>query len=99
MKHLTSREDVIYYSVSLWAILQSISEATDKVYTHHFQYIGRSELKDKPLLRKLLRTMEKWGLVANHDEGFNLHKWSITEKGRLFYSSNSYDKSVFLPMI
>lgn len=52
-------------------------------YTHHFESgISSFTGKDnRPRLRKYLRYLEGKGYVKNHNLGFNMHQWSITQDG------------------
>ena len=77
-----SPDNQMYYRHSLRAILAELTDGK-QVYTHHFEYLGLSSIsRDRPLLRKCLRTLEAQGFIENINLGFNIHQWKITEAGK-----------------
>lgn len=84
MNQLLTDNDRMYYRTGLQQILHLLRDG-QKHYTHHFEYIGCSYFAGKanrPFLRKCLRTLEADGLVQNFDQGWNVHMWQITDKGK-----------------
>lgn len=84
MSKLLSDNERVYYK----SVLQSIVNALEKcspAYTHHFESIGHMCIKGKdnrPLLRRMLRTLEADGIVENIDLGCNTHKWKLIKKAQ-----------------
>jgi hypothetical protein len=89
MPELLSDNDRMYYRTALQKILHAMRDG-HKHYTHAFEnvygylFAGKH---NRALLRKCLRTLEADGLVQNFDEGFNVHMWQITEKGKQHLTS------------
>lgn len=82
MSEILSDNDRMYYRTGLKKILHALRDG-QKHYTHHFEQITCFSGKDnRPLLRKCLRTLEADGLVQNFDQGYNIHMWQITDKGK-----------------
>ena len=82
MNQLLTDNDRMYYCTALQQIVNLLRDG-QKHYTHHFEQIACFSGKDnRPLLRKCLRTLESDGLVQNFDQGYNIHMWQITEKGK-----------------
>ena len=68
-----------YYRALLSVIVESM-EVGKQYYTHYFetiQGVGYTFTNDRPLLRKVLRTLEADGKIKNINLGFNCHKWEL----------------------